>query len=113
MNLFIVNNVFDTFRLYDKRHDFNNFHIVNFHFSICHIIPSAFAYGAYVSQTVHHAGACCNYQDSVDNGKLSLVNCCHRVIAERSLYQHLKRSMGNVVISLIAAMWPFLNLVLI
>ena len=46
--------------LYDKRNDFN-FTIVNFPF-LSSNIPSAPAYGVYVSQLVHYARSCCEYQ---------------------------------------------------
>ena len=48
-----------TTRLYDKRDDFN-FPIVNFPFLSCNI-PSAPAYGVYVSQLIHYVRACSNY----------------------------------------------------
>ena len=40
----------------------------------------------------------------------SPVNCCHRVIALRSLCQQLKSSMGDIMTLLILIMWPFLNI---
>ena len=55
-------------RLYEKRDDFN-FPIVIFPF-FCSNIPSAPAYGVYVSPLVSYAGACCKYQGFVDRGKL-------------------------------------------
>ena len=48
-----------TSRLYHKRDDFN-FPIVNFPFPSSNI-PSAPAYGVYVSQFIHYARACSNY----------------------------------------------------
>ena len=33
-------------------------------------IPSVHAYGVYVPQLVRYAGACCNYEDFVEKGKL-------------------------------------------
>ena len=54
-------------RLYDKN-DFN-FRIVNFPV-LSSNIPSAPAYGVYVSQLVRYARACYKYQDFVDRGKL-------------------------------------------
>ena len=53
---------------FDKRDNFN-FSIVNFPF-LCSNIPSAPAYGVYVSQLVRYAIACCKFQDYVDRGKL-------------------------------------------
>ena len=55
-------------RLYDKRDDFN-FPIVNFRFMSSNI-PSATAYGVYVSQLVRYARACCNYEYFFDRSKL-------------------------------------------
>ena len=55
-------------RLYDKRDDFN-FPIVNFPFMSSNI-PSAPAYGVYVSQLVRYDGACYIYEDFVNRGKL-------------------------------------------
>ena len=53
-------------RLYDKRDDFN-FPIVHFHFMNSNI-PSARAYGVYVSQLVRYARACYNYEYFVYSG---------------------------------------------
>ena len=50
-----------TSRLFDKRDDFN-FPIVNFLF-LSSNIPSAPAYGVYVSQLIRYARTCSNYQD--------------------------------------------------
>ncbi|MEW8546912.1 MAG: hypothetical protein AB2693_25640, partial [Candidatus Thiodiazotropha sp.] len=55
-------------RLYDKGDDFN-FPIVNFPF-LSSNVPSAPAYGVYVSQLIRYARACFNYQDFVERGKL-------------------------------------------
>ena len=55
-----------TTRLYDKRDDFN-FPIVNFPF-LSSFIPSAPAYGVYVSQLIRYARACSNYQDFMERG---------------------------------------------
>ena len=51
-------------KLYDKRDDFN-FHIVNFPF-ICSNIPTAPAYGVYISQLIQYSRACGSYQDFLD-----------------------------------------------
>lgn len=48
-------------KLYDKRDDFS-FRIVNFPF-ICGNIPSAPAYGVFISQLIRYARACRNYAD--------------------------------------------------
>ena len=55
-------------RLHDKRDDFN-FPIVNFPF-LSSNIPSAPAYGVYVSQLIRYARACSNYQDFMERGKV-------------------------------------------
>ena len=57
-----------TTRLYDKRDDFN-FPIVNFPF-LSSNIPSAPAYGVYVSQLIRYARACSNYQGFMERGKV-------------------------------------------
>ena len=57
-----------TTRLYDKRDDFN-FPIVNHPF-LSSNIPSAPAYGVYVSQLIRYARACSNYQDFMELGKV-------------------------------------------
>ena len=50
-----------TTRLYDKRDDFP---------FLSSNIPSAPAYGVYVSQLIRYTRACSNYQDFMDRGKL-------------------------------------------
>ena len=56
------------FKLYDKRDDFN-FPVVNFPF-LSSNIPSAPAYGVYVSQLIRYARACSNYQVFMERGKV-------------------------------------------
>jgi hypothetical protein len=51
-------------KLYDKRNDFN-FFIANFPF-ICSNIPTAPAYGVYISQLIRYPRACGSYQDFLD-----------------------------------------------
>ena len=63
--LYIVNGKLTT-RLYDKRDDFN-FPIVNFPF-LSSNIPSAPAYGVYVSQLIRYARTRSNYQDFMAKG---------------------------------------------
>ena len=55
-------------KLYDKRDDFN-VPIVNFPFK-CSNIPSAPAYGVYISQLIRYSRACGSYQDFLDRGLL-------------------------------------------
>ena len=57
-----------TIGLYDKR-DYFNFPIFNFPF-LGSNIPSASAYGVYVSQLIRYARACSNYQDFMVRGKV-------------------------------------------
>ena len=54
--------------LYDKR-DYFNFPIVNFLF-ICINIPSAPAYGVYISKLIRYSIACGSYQNFIDRGLL-------------------------------------------
>ena len=51
-------------KLYDKRDDFNST-IVNFPF-MRSTIPSAHAYGLYISQMIRYSRACGSYQDFHD-----------------------------------------------
>ena len=63
-----------TTKLYDKRDAFG-FHIVNFPFMSSNI-PSAPAYGVYVSQLIPYARCCSNYSDFL---------LCHRALVTRLL----------------------------
>ena len=65
--LYIDNGMLTT-RLYDRRDDFN-FPIVNFPF-LSSNIPSAPAYGVYVSQLIRNARDCSNDQDFMERGKV-------------------------------------------
>jgi hypothetical protein len=51
-------------KLHDKRDDFN-FPIVNFPF-ICSNIPTASAYGIYISQLIRYSRTCGSYQDFLE-----------------------------------------------
>ena len=66
-NLYIDNGKLTT-RFYDEWDDFN-FPICNFPF-LSSNIPSAPAYGVYVSQLIRYARACSNYQDFMERGKV-------------------------------------------
>ena len=57
-----------TSRIYDERDDFHS-PIVNFPF-LSSNVPSAPAYGVYVSQLVRYARACSEYQDFIERGWL-------------------------------------------
>ena len=39
----------------------------------------------------------------------AIINCCHRVSAVRSLYQQLKSSMGDIMVSLIPTVYQQLK----
>ena len=71
------NNV--TTKLYDKRDAFG-FHIVNFPFMSSNV-PSAPAYGVFVSQIIRYARCCSNYSDFLSR---------HRALVTRLLSQGLK-----------------------
>jgi hypothetical protein len=55
-------------KLCDKRDDFN-FPIVNFPFKCCNI-PTAPAYGVYISHMIRYSRASGSYQDLLDRGLL-------------------------------------------
>ena len=78
-----------TTRLYDKRVDFN-FPIVNFPF-LCSNIPSAPAYGVYVSQLIRYATTCSNYQDFMEREK---------VLTTKLLSQGYKKKKKKLVATL-------------
>ena len=80
-------------RLYDKRDDFN-FPIVNFPFMSSNI-PSAPAYGVYVSQLVRYARACYNYEDFVDRGKLLTSKLLSQGYRRAKLVSTLKKFYGR------------------
>ena len=84
-------------RIYDKRDDLN-FLIVNFPF-LCSNIPSAPAYGVYVSQLVHFARACCNYKDFVDRGKLLTNKLFLQGYRKAKLVSTVKSSMRDILTS--------------
>ena len=68
-----------TTKLYDKRDAFG-FHFVNFPF-MSRNIPSAPAYGVYVSQLIRYAHCCSNYSDFL---------LCHKALVTRLLSQGYK-----------------------
>ena len=76
-------------RLYDKRDDFN-FPIVNFPF-LSSNIPSAPAYGVYVSQLIHYARACSNYQDFMERGKVLTTKLSSQGYQKTKLVATLKK----------------------
>ena len=90
-----------------KRDDFN----VNFPF-LSSNIPSAPAYGVYVSQLIRYARTCSNYQDFMERGKVLTTKLWTRGIEKPNWKQHLRSSMGDIMIWSIPTMWQFPELFL-
>ena len=82
-----------TTRLYDKRDDFN-FPIVNCPFLNSNI-PSASAYGVYVSQLIRYARACSNYQDLMERGKVLTTKLLNQGYQKTKLVATLKTFYGR------------------
>ena len=82
-----------TTRLYDKRDDFNS-PIVNFPF-LSSNIPSAPAYGVYVSQLIRYARACSNYQDFMERGKVLTTKLSSQGYHKANLVATLKKFYGR------------------
>ena len=82
-----------TTRLYDKRDDFD-FPIVNFPF-LSSNIPSAPAYGVYVSQLIRYARACSNYQDFMERGKVLTTKLLSQGYRKTKLVATLKKFFGG------------------
>ena len=82
-----------TTRLYDKRDDFN-FPIVNFPF-LSSNIPSAPAYGVYVSQLIRYARTCSNYQDFMERGKVLTQKLLSQGYQKIKLVATLKKFYGR------------------
>ena len=82
-------------RLYDKRDDFN-FPVVNFPF-LSSNIPSAPAYGVYVSQLIHYARACSNYKDFImmERGKMLTRKLLSQGYQNTKLVPTLKKFYGR------------------
>ena len=83
-------------RLYDKRDDFN-FPIVNLPF-LSSNIPSAQAYGVYVSQLIRYAIACSKYQDYIDRGKLLTTRLLAQGYLKPKLVSTLRKFYGKIMI---------------
>ena len=90
--LYIHNGKFTT-RLYDKRDDFS-FPIVNFPF-LSSNIPSAPAYGVYISQFIRYARACSNYQDFMEHGKVLTTKLLSQGYQITKLVATLKKFYGR------------------
>ena len=80
-------------KLYDKRDDFS-FQIVNFPF-LCGNIPSAPAYGVYISQLIRYARACRKYTDFVYRAKLLTNKLLKQGYAVRRLRSSLQKFYGR------------------
>ena len=79
--------------LYDKRDDFN-FPTVNFPFMGSNI-PSAPAYGVYVSQLIRYARACSNYQDFMERGKVLTTKLLSQRYQKTKLVATFKQFYGR------------------
>ena len=105
-----------TNRLYDKRDDFN-FLIINFPF-LSSNIPSAPAYGVYVSQLIRYARTCSNYQDFMEREKVLTTKLLSQGYQKKkkkkkkNWSQHLRSSIGDIMTSSIPTMWQFPELFL-
>ena len=82
-----------TTRLYDKQDDFN-FPIVYFPF-LSSNIPSAPAYGVYVSQLIRYARACSNYQDFMEPGKVLTTKLLSQGYQKTKLVATFKKFYGR------------------
>ena len=82
-----------TTRLYDKLDDFN-FLIVNFTF-LSSNIPSAPAYGVYVSQLVRDARVCSNFQDFIERGKVLITKLLSQRYQKNKLVTSHKNFYGR------------------
>ena len=100
-------------RLYDKQDDFN-FPIVNFPFLSSHI-PSAPAYGVYVSQLIRYARACTKYQDFIKRGKLLTTGLFSQGYQRQTLLSTLKKLYGRRLVTpfLLGSMSVRPNIILI
>ena len=111
-----------TTRLYYKRNDFN-FPTVNFPF-LSSNIPSVPAYGVYVSQLIRYARTCSNYQDFMERGKVLTTKLLSQGYQKKknkkkktkkkkkNWKQHLRSSMGDIMIWSITTVWQFPELFL-
>ena len=70
------------------------FPIVNFPFLNSNI-PSAPAYGVYVSQLIHYARACSNYQDFTERGKVLTTKLLSQGYQKAKLVPTLKKFYGR------------------
>jgi len=80
-------------KFYDKR-DYFNFPIVNFLF-VCSNIPTAPAYGVYISQLIGYSRACGSYQDFLDRGLLLTMNLLNPGFLLVKLKSSLRKIYGR------------------
>ena len=71
-----------------------NFPIVNFPF-LSSNIPSAPAYGVYVSQLIRYARTCLNYQDFMERGKVLTQKLLSQGYQKTKLVATLKKFYGR------------------
>ena len=82
-----------TTKLYDKRDSFN-FPIVNFPFMSSNI-PSAPAYGVYISQLIRYSRACDQYQDFLDRVHLLTNKLLNQGFIDTRLKLSLQKFYGR------------------
>ena len=82
-----------TTRFYDKQDDLK-FPIVNFPF-LSSNVPSAPAYGVYVSQLIRYARACSNYQDFMERKKVLTTKLLSQEYQKSKLVAKLKKFYGK------------------
>ena len=74
-------------------------------------IPSAPAYGVYVSQLIRYARACSNYQDFMERGKELTTKLLSQGYQKTKLVT-TRSSLGDIMIWSIPTMWQFPELFL-
>ena len=82
-----------TTKLYDKRDAFG-FHIVNFPFMSSNI-PSASAYGVYVSQLIRYVSCCSNYSDFLSRHRALVTKLLSQVYKINRLSNTFKKFYGR------------------
>ena len=88
-------------KLYDTRDDFN-FTIVIIPF-ICSNIPTAPAYGVYISQLTRYSRYCCSYQNLLDRGLL-LTRCYWTNVSSWLSWSHHFESFTVAPMTLLTVM---------
>ena len=88
----IRHNVLHT-KLYDKRDDFN-FEIINFPY-LCSNIPSAPAYGVYISQLLRYCRASDSYEDFLVRHSSLAIKLMRQGFSENRLVRSFKKFYGK------------------